>query len=60
LMLLATGSRGGARPEDIMSLLPPEMEAVKIYRENIFIRRRGGERLLTPEGIYSEDYLKRG
>lgn len=54
-MLLATGSMGGARPEEVLSLYPGKKETEELYRENIFIR--DGEALITPAGDTFNDYL---
>ncbi len=56
-MLLATGSKGGARPEEILSFFPAKKERIKVFRENIFIRK--GKALLTPMGVTDEDYLQK-
>lgn len=55
-MLLAAGSKGGARPEEVLSFFPGGKETVKVFRENIFLRN--GETLLTPAGETYEDYLR--
>ena len=47
-MLLATGSKGGARPEDVLAFFPEEKESVRLFRESVYIRK--GETLLTPDG----------
>jgi len=54
-MLLATGSTGGARPEEVLSLFPGKKETAELFRENIFIRY--GEALITPGGETYDDYL---
>jgi len=56
-MLLATGSRGGARPEEVLAKFPGGTETVKVYRENIFIQN--GEALITPGGEALQEYLER-
>ncbi|MDO9536000.1 MAG: TIGR03936 family radical SAM-associated protein [Bacillota bacterium] len=57
LMLLATGNKGGARPEEILELLPLPGIKARVYREALFFPDKG--RLLTPEGISSEEYMER-
>jgi len=56
-MLLAAGSKGGARPEEVLSLFPGGKETAKVFRENIFLRN--GETLLTPAGETYEEYLQK-
>ena len=55
-MLLATGSKGGARPEDILAFFPAEKEDVRLFRESVFIRK--GETLLTPDGVPYKKAIK--
>lgn len=57
LMLLATGSKGGARPEEVLSFFPTGKEGIKLFRENIFIRK--GKTLLTPMGDTYGDCLQK-
>lgn len=57
IMLLATGSKGGVRPEEVLSLFPGLKETAMVFRENIFIRK--GRALLTPMGDTYEDYLQK-
>ena len=56
LMLLAAGSQGGARPQEVLALLPLSGVKTKIYRAALFIAS-GGE-LKTPAGIAAERYLE--
>ena len=55
-MLLATGSKGGARPEDILAFFPTEKGSVRLFRESVFIRK--GETLLTPDGAPYKKAIK--
>lgn len=56
-MLLATGNKGGARPEEILELLSLQGGIkARVYREALFISDKG--RLQTPEGISSEEYME--
>jgi radical SAM-linked protein len=56
-MLLATGNKGGARPEEVMELLGLTREHFKeIYRQELFINGEGG--LENPLGIIYEEYMK--
>jgi len=47
-MFLATGNRGGARPSEIIDLLPRQTGPVKVRRLSVFIP--GPEGYITPEG----------
>jgi len=47
-MFLATGNRGGARPSEIIDLLPRPAERVRVRRLSVFIP--GPEGYITPEG----------
>ena len=53
-MLLATGSRGGARPQEVMELLPLGGD-IKTYRQDLF--QWEGNNLITPAGVGSDYYL---
>lgn len=55
LMLLATGSKGGVKPQEVLELLPLEGN-IKICRQDLFLRE--GNRLKTPCGFKPEDYLE--
>ena len=54
LMLLATGSKGGARPGEVLDLLPLDGNP-EIYRQDLFIWEESG--LKTPAGLYPDSYL---
>ncbi|MGI6308031.1 MAG: TIGR03936 family radical SAM-associated protein [Dethiobacteria bacterium] len=56
LMLLAAGSQGSARPQEVLELLPLGGVKTKTYRAALFIST-GGE-LKTPAGISVERYLE--
>lgn len=56
LMLLAAGSRGSARPQEVLALLPVTGLRDKIYRSALFVLRDG--ELKTPEGVSVERYLE--
>jgi radical SAM-linked protein len=56
LMLLAAGSRGSARPQEVLALLPVKGLKDKIYRADLFIFRDG--ELQTPAGVSEERYLE--
>lgn len=47
-MFLATGNRGGARPSEIIDLLPCQAGPVKVRRLSVFIP--GPDGYITPEG----------
>jgi radical SAM-linked protein len=58
IMLLATGNKGGIRPDEIVDLLGLEKEHFKkIYRQELFINGKGG--LENPLGINYEEYMKK-
>lgn len=54
LMLLAAGSKGGVRPQEILELMPVEGD-IRIYRKALFLGEK--DSLKTPEGIESGYYL---
>jgi radical SAM-linked protein len=55
-MLLATGSKGGVRPQEVLELLHLERDTeIKVYRQDLFILEGGT--LKNPEGICSVYYL---
>jgi len=56
LMLLATGSKGGVRPQEVLELLPLDEDSkIKVFRQDLFIFEGGT--LKNPEGICSVYYL---
>ncbi len=55
-MLLAAGSQGGARPQEVLALLPLSGARMEIIRDALFIA--GGEGLITPTGEAAESYLE--
>ena len=56
LMLLAAGSQGSARPQEILALLPLDKIEAKVYRAALFIT--DGGKLRTPAGVAAERYLE--
>ena len=54
LMLLATGSRGGVKPWEILELLPLESD-VTVFRQDLFFWN--GKELKTPCGLKPADYF---
>lgn len=56
LMLLAAGSRGSARPQEVLALLPARGFKDKIYRADLFVFRAG--ELETPGGVSVERYVE--
>lgn len=56
LMLLAAGSQGSARPQEVLALLPLSGVKTQIYRAALFMAS-GGE-LKTAAGIAAERYLE--
>jgi radical SAM-linked protein len=59
-MLLATGNKGGTRPQEIMSLLPLGNSGgrikTKIFRKDLFVMVNS--QLKTPEGLTPSEYLE--
>ncbi len=59
-MLLATGNKGGTRPQEVMSLLTPGGSGgkteTKIIRKDLFVMENN--RLETPEGLTPSEFLK--
>lgn len=52
-MLLATGNKGGTRPEEVFYALGEQATVLKICRKNVFMRQQGG--LIAPDGtLYRE------
>ncbi len=47
-MFLATGNKGGARPDEVLSLLPPEYNLKQVRRLAVFVRDAAGYQ--TPLG----------
>ena len=56
LFLLAAGSRGSVRPQEVVALLPLSGVKMAIHRATLFISTDGG--LKTPEGVTAESYME--